>query len=172
MGGRGEEEHSPTPPTPVPKGDLHQPQSFPEKALWICEEGLLWDPKEATKEWRAVITGGESVGGRRLSSRFFPFLKGRCNSHTTKVAILKCAILWLVVYAVSHATITTISFQNLLINPKIHSYPLAIKLQLLKEKGYFSPSPSKLSHSESPGSKRNCNLTPIQTKPPNQEKEA
>lgn len=34
------------------------------------------------------------------------------------------------------------------------------------------PSPSKLSQSESPGSKSNCNLTPNQTKPPNQEKEA
>lgn len=66
---------------------------------------------------------------------FSLFLKGDAIHHTTKVAILKCAILWLVVYAVSHATITTVSFQNLLINPKIHSYSLAIKLQLLKEKG-------------------------------------
>lgn len=38
--------------------------------MWMCGRGLLWE-SEGAGEWRAVITGGESVGGRQLNSSVF-----------------------------------------------------------------------------------------------------
>lgn len=49
---------------------------------------------------------------------------------------------------------------------------LILSLISLLHRLLLLPSPSKLSQSESPSSGSNCNLTRIQTKPPNQEKEA
>lgn len=75
-------------------------------------------------------------GGRKAAELFSPlfFFKWRYNSRTIKLTTLKFTSLWLVAYSVSCATITTVSFQNLFISPKIHVYPLAVKLQF-KEKG-------------------------------------
>lgn len=77
-------------------------------------------------------------GGRKAAELqlFSPLLfKWRYNSHTIKVTTLKSTTLWLVADSVSCVTITTVSFQNLFIDPKIHVYPLAVKLRFLKEKG-------------------------------------